>query len=240
MRHAERTAVDFHTHILPGIDDGSASVEESLEMLRLLAAQGVRAVVATPHFYPDRDRPDRFLARRAAAEEKLRAAMAELPGLPELHIGAEVYFFKGISESDTLSRLTIDKKSCILLEMPESLWTESMYRELENIHGRQGVTPIIAHVDRYLSPFRTHGIPERLQELPVLVQANASFFLRPAARPLAMKLLRKGQIHLLGSDCHDLASRRPNIGPARERIQKHLGKAFLDRIDGLSAELLDD
>ena len=233
------SAVDFHTHVLPGIDDGSACVEESLEMLRQLAAQGVGAVVATPHFYPGQDRLDRFLARRAAAEEKLRSAMANIPGLPELHIGAEVYFFKGISESDTLSRLTIDKKSCILLEMPEYLWTDSMYRELENIPARQGITPVIAHVDRYLSPFRTHGIPERLQELPVLVQANASFFLRPAERMQAMAMLRKGQIQLLGSDCHNLSSRQPNLGPAREKIRKRLGKSYLDRIDSLSVELLD-
>ena len=94
--------VDFHSHILPGIDDGSQSVEESLALLRMEAEQGIRRVVATPHFYPRHDTPDRFLRRRARAEEILRDEMAKEPGLPELCIGAEVYFFSGISESDAI------------------------------------------------------------------------------------------------------------------------------------------
>ena len=52
-------------------------------------------------------------------------------------------------------------------------------------------------------------------------------------------MLRKGQIQLLGSDCHNLSSRQPNLGPAREKIRKRLGKSYLDRIDSLSVELLD-
>ena len=64
--------VDFHSHILPGIDDGSKSVEESLAMLRMAGEQGIECVVATPHFYPRYDSPKKFLARRAEAEAQLR------------------------------------------------------------------------------------------------------------------------------------------------------------------------
>ena len=60
--------IDFHTHILPGIDDGSASVEESIELLKAEAAQGITKVVATPHFYANYDSPERFLERRAKAK----------------------------------------------------------------------------------------------------------------------------------------------------------------------------
>ena len=56
--------VDFHSHILPGVDDGSRSVEESLEMLRAVARQGIGTVVATPPFYANHDTPERFLRRR--------------------------------------------------------------------------------------------------------------------------------------------------------------------------------
>ena len=59
---------DFHSHILPGIDDGSQSVEESVELLQMEAAQGIRHVVATPHFYPQHDDLDRFLEKRDHAE----------------------------------------------------------------------------------------------------------------------------------------------------------------------------
>ena len=57
--------IDFHSHILPGIDDGSASVEQSIAMLRMEAEQGIDHVVATPHFYPQYDTPEHFLRKRA-------------------------------------------------------------------------------------------------------------------------------------------------------------------------------
>ena len=114
--------VDFHSHVLPGIDDGSASVEESIAMLRMEAEQGITHVVATPHFYARHDSPERFLARRDRAEQKLRQAMEGISGLPQLIIGAEVYYFPGISESDVLKELTIAGKHSILIEMQQSPW----------------------------------------------------------------------------------------------------------------------
>jgi len=221
---------DFHSHILPGIDDGSISVEMSLEMLKMAAEQGIQEVVATPHFYAQRDYPQQFLQRRNEAESRLRSAMQQYPDLPKLSIGAEVHFFPGMGHSDLLTALTIGSKKCMLIEMPDVLWTEQNYRELEEIHSNFGIIPVIAHVDRYVSPFRSHGIPERLAELPVLIQANASFFLKPWTRAMAMKMLRRDQIHLLGSDCHNLTSRAPNLGPALVQIRKCLGDDALSRI----------
>lgn len=222
--------VDFHSHILPGIDDGSESLRESIAMLKMEAAQGIRHVVATPHFYPQHDTPERFLARRNQAEARLREEMEKHRGLPELHVGAEVYFFPGMRHSDQLSGLTIDEKSCILIEMPSAPWTGTMYRELEEIRTRQGLTPILAHVDRYIRPFHTHHIPEQLEQLPLLVQANASFFLRSQTRRMALKMLRMGRIHLLGSDCHNTTTRVPNLGDAVDVIKRHLDDGIMDWI----------
>ena len=225
-----RNIVDFHSHILPGIDDGSADVEESLRMLRLSARQGVTHMVATPHFYPRYDSPEAFLRKREEAEAILRSAMAEEPGMPEISVGAEVYFFSGISESELIKALTIEGKGCILIEMPQSPWKESHYRELEGIYAKHGITPIIAHVDRYIRPFHTHGIPERLEKLPVLVQANAGFFLDSRTRGMALRMLKKDRIHLLGSDCHNMRSRRPNLEEAVKRIERKLGPEAVDSI----------
>lgn len=222
--------MDIHSHILPGVDDGSKSVEESLVLLRLEKAQGVDTVVATPHFYARYDSPEQFLARRAEALANLRAAMEGQSDLPEVKIGAEVHYFPGIIESDGVSALTIDGKRCILIEMPPSPWTPKMYRELEGLYIRQNLLPIIAHVDRYIGPLRTHGIPQQLAELPVLIQANADFFLKRSTAAMAMRMLKAGQIHLLGSDCHNLTSRKPNLGEAVSRIQQKLGREALDRI----------
>lgn len=232
--------IDFHSHILPGIDDGSASVEESIAMLRLEAEQGVTHVVATPHFYPRYDAPERFLSRRAEAEKRLREEMAKHDNLPEIHIGAEVYYFPGISESDALPGLTITGKRSILIEMPHSPWTASMYRELEELYTRRGIEPIIAHVDRYIRPLQTHHIPQHLLELPVLVQANAEFFLKRSTQRMAMHMLKEDRIHLLGSDCHNMRSRRPNLDAAVKRIVARLGDGAIERVNMYAQNVLFD
>ena len=231
--------IDTHSHILPGVDDGSSCLEESMEMLRREAAQGVTRVVATPHFYAHHDDLDRFLERTANAEALLRSKMAEEKGLPKLSVGAEVYFFQGISDSELINRLTFDKKSCILIEMTQAPWGESAYKELEGIAQKQQLVPIIAHVDRYIRPFRTGGIPERLAELPVLVQANAEFFLEKTTRRMAMRMLNREGIHLLGSDCHNLKDRKPNLGEAVKEIRRQLGSEAIAWIRHYEQEVFE-
>lgn len=233
-----RSCTDFHSHILPGVDDGSKTIEESLELLRMEARQGIRRVVATPHFYANHDTPERFLRRRAAAWEDLQAVMADEGNLPEIILGAEVYYFSGISDSEALSQLTIGQKRYIMLEMPRVPWTAHMYREIENIYTKHGITPIIAHIDRYISPFRTHGILKQLETLPVLVQANGDFLLRPTTAPMALRMLKEKRIHLLGSDCHDSNRRKPNLGEAVRKIEKRLGAAELERIGAVEETVL--
>ena len=222
--------IDFHSHVLPEIDDGSKSVEMSIQMLRVEAQQGIGHVVATPHFYPQYDTPERFLKRRAAAEIALREEMQKHTGLPELSVGAEVYYFPGISDSEGISELTIDQKRCILIEMPTSTWTEAMYRELEGLYVKRGLIPIVAHIDRYIGRFHNRGIPKRLAQLPVLIQANAEFFLERYTSSLALRMLKKEEIHLLGSDCHDLSSRKPNLQDALDLIYRRLGRDAMEGI----------
>lgn len=219
--------IDFHTHILPGIDDGSRSREDTLELLRQEKEQGIAHVIATPHFYPQHDKPERFLSRRAAAVERLREVLAANPGLPEVTVGAEVHYFRGISSTEVLRELTVGSGKYILIEMPASPWTDAMYGELEGIYTKRNLIPVIAHIDRYISPFRARHILDRLAELPVLIQANAEVFLRRSTAGMAMKLLQREQIHLLGSDCHNLTSRKPDLGKAVELIEKKLGQEAL-------------
>lgn len=218
---------DVHSHILPGIDDGSASPEESAALIAMLQEQNVPWVAATPHFYPHRDHPDRFLERRAKAAQALEAFLEEKGDLLPIVLGAEVYYYPGMSDSDALKQLTFGHSPYILVEMPMSPWTDAMFRELAQIREKQGLIPVVAHVDRYIRPLRQHGIPARLEKMPVLVQANASFFLRRGTRSLALRMLKKGQIHLLGSDCHNTAHRPPRLGEAVELIRRELGESAL-------------
>ena len=229
--------VDFHTHILPQMDDGSRSVAESLQMLKMAQEQGVEEIVASPHFYPHNETPDQFLIRRAAAMERLAMKVPE--GYPKVYLGAEVYYYPGMSESDALKELTIDGGKGILVEMPMAPWTDRMFQELEGIHEKLGLIPIVAHMERYLSFWHNRKLPERLAELPVLVQVNAKIFLNYHTSKIAMKLLKKGQIHLLGSDCHNLQNRAPNLGKAAARIEDTLDKDCLDQVSYYQSLILE-
>lgn len=222
--------VDFHSHILPKMDDGSASTEESLNMLRMEAEQGISHVVATPHFYARHDTPERFLGRRKDSMLRLQEALADFPELPKISLGAEVYFFRGMSNSDAILDLTIADKRCILIEMPGEPWSDSMYRELEAIYNRFELIPVIAHIDRYIRPFHARQVLNRLTELPVQIQANAEFFLNKSTCNLALRMLKQDQIQYLGSDCHNLTDRKPNLGEAVDLIRRRSGEEPLHRI----------
>lgn len=199
-------------------------------MLREEKRQGISCVVATPHFYAHQDSPDRFVARRMEAYDKLLQEMKDPQEFPEIRLGAEVYYFRGISECDELELLKMEGTRYIMVEMPMAKWTDSMYRDLVGIREKQGLIPIVAHVDRYIAPFKTHGIPQRLAQLPVLVQANASFFIRRSTRPMALRMLKNDRIHLLGSDCHNMDSRPPRLETALQIISRKLGTEALESI----------
>lgn len=231
------SVVDFHTHILPKVDDGSKSVEESLTMLQAEWKQGIKELVLTPHFYPQMDDPNAFLDRRQGSFERLKAAMGDQM-LPKLRLGAEVFFYHGMSNSEILKEFAISGTKCILVEMPTALWTERMYMELADIYNKLELVPIIAHIDRYIRPFRTYDIPKKLALLPVLVQASGSFFVNNRTRRLAMKLLKEDKIHLLGSDCHNMHKRPPALDKALEAISGKLGEIVIQRINGLEQQVL--
>ncbi len=230
---------DFHSHILPNMDDGSSSVEESIALLELEAAQGVERVMLTPHFYPQNETPQDFLKRRNASEAVLRAAIGGGREFPVLTVGAEVAYYLGMSQSEELPLLALEGTDCILIEMPPAPWPRYVWRDLRAIREEWGLMPIIAHIDRYIRPLRTYGIPRRLEEIGVLVQANGNFFIRRETERMAMKLLKAGRIHLIGSDCHGMESRRPNVKEAAEKIERKLGREALSRISDMEYKILN-
>lgn len=208
--------VDIHCHVLPQMDDGSRCVEESLAILKTLAAQGVYCAAATPHFYASENNPREFLQRRAASAEQLEKAWR--PGLPALKLGAEVCYYQGISQCEGLESLKIEDTQLLLLEMPLGPWTPRMLHEVWEIQNRPGVTVILAHIERYLR-WQKEDTWETLTDWGVLNQCNASFFLNWRTRRKALKLLRGGKIHLLGSDSHNMETRPPHLGEAYHRLE---------------------
>ena len=217
--------IDMHCHILPGVDDGARDVETSLAMLEASRAQGVQYMVATPHFYATRDRVDTFLDRRREAWETLKSRMgADYPGIV---LGAEVAFFRGISRAERLEALKIEGTDCILLEMPFRPWSEDDVDEVSEILEKHGYTIILAHIERYLAMRGNADYIGNLLELPVLAQINAESLLDWRQRGKLIKMVRNGQVHLLGSDCHGIHHRPPNLSEGREILRKKTGTEYL-------------
>lgn len=217
--------LDSHAHLLPSIDDGSGSVEESIAILRELWKQGVTEVAATPHFYPDRMEPETFFENRRRAYESLRP---HLDGkMPRIRLGAEVHYFEGLCHMKNIHDFRIEGSNLLLVEMPMTRWTTRMIDALVALQRMQGITVLLAHIERYTS-YIPKGIWDTLMKHDILVQASADFFIPFLARGHAIRLLKKGRIHLLGTDCHNMTSRKPNMKPALEYIEKKLGREFLE------------
>ncbi len=217
--------IDWHSHVLPGMDDGSKDLQESTALLDMLRQQGVDTVIATPHFYPNNESAARFLQRRAEACQRLAPCLSA--EMPRVLCGAEVYYYPGISRLTQLPQLCIANK-LLLLEMPLSKWTEFTVRELIELAQCSRFILVLAHIERYL-PLQSKATWNRLYEAGILMQVNASFFLRFRTRRKAITMLRQGRIHLIGSDCHNTTSRPPLIGEARNIICKKLGEAFFSQ-----------
>ena len=213
--------IDLHMHLLPGMDDGSESVETSLAMLA--RSGGTEGVCATPHFYADRDTPGSFLRRRSAAWERLKAALPE--GHIPIRLGAEVRYFEGMSRAEELPALCLEGTRLLLLEMPFQPWTERMLAEVDGL-SRRGLVPVAAHLERYLE-LAPKRLLREFWELDLLVQCNAEFFLERRTSRRALKLLREGRVQLLGSDAHNLGARPPRLGEAAALIEKKLGPEVL-------------
>lgn len=228
--------IDWHSHILPKMDDGSKSVEESLELLSMLSAQGVDTVIATPHFYANDESVDRFLERRAECYGRLCDALPD--GVPKILLGAEVSYYSGISRLEGLSRLCIEGTDLLLLEMPFTHWSDSVIREVIEIATQRSVTVILAHIERYID-MQSGGVFDELREYGVLMQVNASFFCRMTTKRHACKLLAKGKIQLIGSDTHNVSHRPPMLDAAYSTIERKLGNEFLNEINGYGHFLLD-
>lgn len=265
--------IDFHTHILPGIDDGSRSIEMTEAMLEEEARQGVTAVVATPHFYAHRMSFDNFLDNRKHAAEitaeflNKRAAAdggpydndstgcdaaadsisadgvecgPDYPVLPKIYTGAEVYYFQGMGRAERVKELCVTGTDTILVEMPFAQWEDDVYDDIHDLIVRQHLTVVIAHIERYWDFQKDRSVWDDVFSLPVTRQINAGSFLRGwLGSRFALKVKREHPETLIGTDCHNMDKRRPNLQEAREVIARKIGQETLDESDAKLEQLLE-
>lgn len=233
--------IDLHTHILPGMDDGARNAEESLAILRMEKEQGVDAVVLTPHFYGMREPAEEFLCRRDASVQALTAELAKLPEeerdtLPKLILGAEVAWNSSLADCEELPQLCIGKTKNFLLELPFTPWSTQMFNQIYDLIGQTGLTPVIAHLERYVFGQRPRMISE-IFELGVPVQISAEMLRRPFLRGRVLKLFEKRRAHILASDCHNCTDRAPNLEEGFRVVRRKLGNWCADELVRCADEL---
>ncbi len=227
--------IDFHSHFLPHMDDGSKSMDESLRMLNLSYNMGIDAIVSTSHYFSDSESIDKFLSRRKERLDSLASALEGIGNVPRIIEGAEVAFYPGMGSDNELMRLCIGDTKCVMIEMPYCRWSSLSKRELLNMMLNRGITPILAHIDRY------QQCADSIEELlcyGAIAQINGESLIDSKQRKRMLKLIKERKKVLLGSDCHNMENRRPNLDRAFSIIEKSIGRAYLDGIEQFSRELL--
>ncbi len=228
--------LDVHCHILPGIDDGAKTVDESIGILTQLKEQGVNAVIATPHFYSHANTIERFLKNRAEAYKKI-SACKEMDKLPPVFLGAEVRYFRGISKVESLNTLTLAGSAYMLLEPPFSVLSAYMIDEIQDLAINREIIPIIAHVDRYLQFDRWEKVTELFRYGNVFGQVNAGSLVGFLPKRKNYRLLSEGYCHFIGSDAHNLAERKPEMKRAFVQVERICGTETIERIKEYSIRL---
>ena len=224
--------IDFHAHCLPGIDDGAQDVMTAVEMLKDSKIQGVDTVVATPHFYADGRCIDDFIADR---EQSFNFLMEEIEkqnaDVPDIILASEVRLGYSVLEIEDLDRLCIGNSRYMLIEMPYSVWDPDIYELLYTVMIKYKIIPVMAHIERYLEVNKNIDAYQPIFELDVLGQANAEGFLEFSTRRFLKKLIKSGNIHVLGSDMHNMSNRKSQFADAVRKIEKKFGPEFLQMLN---------
>ena len=231
--------VDFHSHILPGIDDGSKSEAQSYEMLKAEKLHGVDKVLATPHFYPDEYAPKAFVERREASYRRLMNYIgSQKENLPTIIQGAEVLLGVETADLEDLRLLAIQGTDAILIELPYTQLQEWMYESIEKIRVVHHLTPVIAHVERYVSFQKDVEAIYRLMSMEgVLGQVNTRAILDAKTRRLCQQLIGHHLVHVIGSDAHRVRHLK-ELDRAYGYISKKHGHKRLNRMHQQADALL--
>ncbi len=224
--------IDLHCHILPGLDDGPSSLEESLEMCRIAVEDGIHTIVATPHMlngmFPV-GRKD-VLEGVQDLSKALGAASIPLQVLP----GADVHLDRSVPGSlDRGELVTIaDLGRHLLLELPQDIVPEGTGELLFQIQLK-GITPIITHPERNIAIQQKPSILNDLVDAGCLTQITAGSLtgaFGARVRECTLRMLRSRTAHLVSTDAHNTGRRSPRLSEAMRLVEQEAGEEEAERI----------
>lgn len=190
-------------------------------MLREERKAGVTDVCLSSHYYAAENSISTFIDRRQHMYSRLCEEMKDRHFKnPRLHLGAEVYYFKGIADEPLLDLLCCGDSNLILIEPPMQKWDDELFRELRRLREERGLQPVIAHLDRYVMMLDDPELFAKVRSSGFLIQCNISFFLREDSSALACNLLRSGAVSFIGSDAHNMTNRAVKMDSFLRLIKK--------------------
>lgn len=219
--------IDLHCHILPGLDDGAQSLEESVAMAKAAEEDGIKTIVATPHLF----RENFNYKDLGIIEEKrmeLTGALKDNSIQVEILAGAEVHISHNLIDEIRKNRkyLVLDRSSFMFVEFPpDHVFTgvKELFFELMS----EGITPIIAHPERNSVFIHTPRLLYELVQMGALSQANSGSFtgmFGSDVEEAVFRFLKLNLIHFIGSDGHNSRSKTPKLREAVKRAETIVGE----------------
>jgi protein-tyrosine phosphatase len=212
--------IDVHCHILPGVDDGAQSVEDSLEMARVAVGEGITAIVATPHHKNGRYENPRSMILNACEQlnNKLQEEGISLRILPgqEPALSGEL-----IEDLENNTLVPLNDTQYLFVELPSShvpRYTERMLFDLQ----LKGMIPVIVHPERNREIAENPELLYQLVNKGALAQVTAGSLtgrFGKKIKGLSHDLVYANLVHLVASDAHNVTSRAFNMRAAYEEIQ---------------------
>ncbi len=221
--------IDIHCHILPDIDDGPADLQETLEMLRIAAGDGITHIVATPHYRHGEPPTAQDIREKIAL---VREAMAKSSINVELMGGADIRLTYELMEGIEKNEIpTINNSGYFLLELPDLI---PPHLDGFLFEARiKGFVPVITH------PERNHSLISSLEKISALRNAGALFQLTAMSvtgqlgrqiKKFTVQLLKKGYVDFIATDAHSTKRRPPLLSKAYRETEGILDKTGADRI----------
>ncbi len=223
--------IDMHSHILPGMDDGSRSMEQTLRMLGIAVEEGITTMVATPHNMPGKGCPPGNVVRRNV--EELRRVI-EKEGIPmEIVVGTEYYYREEVLDVlDSEDVVTLGDSDCVLVEFEPMAERNYIRNALRNILGL-GYTPVVAHVERYAKLMEDTSVLNDMKKNGILIQVNAMSVTGDNGRQSKKDvrgLLKKGLVDFVGTDAHSDGRRAPYLGKCADILYRRYGTTYADAL----------
>ena len=231
--------IDFHSHILQNVDDGSKSVEETFELLEEAKNAGFEGVISTSHYmeeYYEVNVAERKVWINALAENLYKKNI-DL----KLYLGNEIYFTENlINLLETGKATSINNSNYVLFEFPLNSKPMNMYDIIYDMLEYK-LIPVLAHPERYSFVQKEPEIVYDLIQKGVLMQSNYGSILGrygEKAELISRKLLENNMVHFLGSDVHKPNTIYPRIGEALDIIKEIVGREKLEELTTINPKLV--